>query len=100
MFLDFFFVTVLISEVIPANVLFCNDIILQNQHGEPPDGVVGNLSAKINQLKKQIQAERVVSVKVSLQLGVCSCSCGLFFERVLLFVVCLLTGYKNLFFHC
>ncbi|KAJ6879876.1 histone-lysine N-methyltransferase EZA1-like isoform X2 [Populus alba x Populus x berolinensis] len=35
----------------------------QKSDGEPPNNGIGNLTYKMNQLKKQIQAERVVSIK-------------------------------------
>lgn len=37
----------------------------QKFQGEPSDDVLGNLSSKLNQLKKQIQTERVNLIKVS-----------------------------------
>lgn len=37
------------------------------QQGEPPDDVLETLSIKISQLKKQIQAERILSIKEKLQ---------------------------------
>jgi histone-lysine N-methyltransferase EZH2 len=37
----------------------------QKSDGEPSNNGIGNLTYKMNQLKKQIQAERVVSIKVS-----------------------------------
>ena len=39
----------------------------QKSDGEPSNNGVGNLTSKMNQLKRQIQAERVVSIKVSLK---------------------------------
>ena len=36
----------------------------QKSHGENSGGGVGNLTYKLNQLKKQIQAERSASIKV------------------------------------
>lgn len=40
----------------------------QKSHGEEPSDGVGNLEHKMHQLKKQIQAERMVSVKVSFRI--------------------------------
>lgn len=40
-------------------------MIWQKSHGEQSNDGLGNLTYKLNQLKKQIQAERVVSIKVS-----------------------------------
>ncbi|XP_061338396.1 histone-lysine N-methyltransferase EZA1-like isoform X4 [Gastrolobium bilobum] len=40
---------------------------LRKQYGESANDAVGTLSIKINQLKKQIQAERIVSIKEKLQ---------------------------------
>ncbi|RYR72700.1 hypothetical protein Ahy_A02g006925 isoform A [Arachis hypogaea] len=50
---------------------------LRKKHGESAnDGVGGSLLMKINQLRKQIQAERIVFVKVSRQLCLCPfCRC-------------------------
>lgn len=41
---------------------FCVD--WQKSLGEQSSGGIGNLTQKLNQLKKQIQAERVASIKV------------------------------------
>ncbi|XP_073260730.1 histone-lysine N-methyltransferase EZA1 isoform X1 [Populus alba] len=37
--------------------------LISKSDGEPPNNGIGNLTYKMNQLKKQIQAERVVSIK-------------------------------------
>ncbi|KAL2598793.1 hypothetical protein AAZV13_10G011800 [Glycine max] len=39
----------------------------RKQHGEPANDAIGNLSLKINQLKKQIQAERILYIKEKIQ---------------------------------
>lgn len=39
-------------------------IMWQNANGENSGGGVGNLTFKLNQLKKQIEAERTASIKV------------------------------------
>ncbi|KAL1350922.1 hypothetical protein AAHE18_06G059400 [Arachis hypogaea] len=39
----------------------------QNQHGEPMEDTSGTLASKIDQMRKQIQEERIISVKEKLQ---------------------------------
>ncbi|KAK7392234.1 hypothetical protein VNO78_20665 [Psophocarpus tetragonolobus] len=39
----------------------------RKQHGDPANDVIGSLSLNINQLKKQIQAERIVYIKEKIQ---------------------------------
>ncbi|KAL9318830.1 hypothetical protein ACSQ67_015347 [Phaseolus vulgaris] len=46
----------------------------RKQLGEPANDALGTLSLKINQLKKQIQAERIVYIKVRLIPGLCCLS--------------------------
>lgn len=54
-------------------VMFCS-VMSQKQLGEPANDALGALSLKINQLKKQIQAERIVYIKVRLILRLCCLS--------------------------